>query len=1280
MLSLHITPEMRRKLEAALADKGRCRLAAMSFSATAFLALDLLAEFRRTVVVVADSMHSLDEMRRNLQALAGGHPERILYYPAWETLPDREDGRRKQAAVQTDLSRRSEAKTGVVGERLQTLEQLIALQARCRLQVPVVIATCVQALMQMTLAPAALKAHTFRVALGEEHDPETLAKRLEQTGYAFEPEVQAKGQAAWRGGLLDIWPLNEASPFRIEFVGAMVETIRSFDPASQRSFARLPGEKEVVLPPVDEWNLMRATPREACPPLEGHAYKIPPGQGTRPTENCRPGAHTGRGLAVHDVALAEARCLFMNYLPSELIYLWSEPVTGDLPSAARHPTGIRYHAAIYQEALDEAKVTDLTIPFTRVHQVIAENRSAWQCLPDPVFDTTDKAEGKVGLPQIAAKNTGFPIESGMTNHTMSSLSFPRKRESVSCFEIPAHQSPAVDWPPPAELVDLGFRSMTELAAPRRELLAPDIFAEHRRQWLASLAERARLCMASGGQARHGLRVHIFFYTQGALDRFREINPEPAFHLHVGMLSDGFMQADLQLAVLSESNLLGRPKLLPDRIARTSATSRTRPTIRRAGMSAGETITDWTNLEPGNLVVHVDHGIGRYLGLYEIMFNGKRQEALAVEYADKAKLYVPVSQAHLLSRYVGVGKHAPLLHRLGSARWSREKAAAEHAVCDLAAGLLEIQAAREAKAGFAFQPDTPWQNEFEASFPYQETEDQERAIHDVKRDMESSRPMDRLICGDVGYGKTEVAMRAAFKCVMSGKQVAVLVPTTVLAQQHYEVFAERMAAYPVRVELLCRFRTLQEQGAIVRALATGSVDIVIGTHRLIQPDVRFKDLGLVIIDEEQRFGVGHKERFKHIQQLVDVLTLTATPIPRTLYMSLTGAKEISMIQTSPKARQPIETIVAKAEDHVMRDAILRELNRGGQIYYLHNRVHSIERVRERLEKLVPEARMVVAHGQMPTAVLSHIMQDFARGDYDLILCTTIIESGLDIPNVNTILIDRADRFGMADLYQLRGRVGRSSRKAYAYMLLPVQGHLLDASRQRIQAILEHTELGAGFRLAMRDLEIRGAGNLLGPEQSGHIAAIGFDLYCQLLRYTIAQMSKTVPAAGVPRRSASAEPGAVAMPTRIVNVEVILDFIDLSAQAADPARSAFLPVTYVEDERLRISVYRQIASAITPAEIAGLREEFKDRFGPLPPPLDRLLKIAGLRLLAAEKKIAMIEVQEGKVIFHRRAELLQIKNRFPRLSSAGADAQLDEIQQWLCRVEDQGFGQEWSMGNG
>ncbi|MFC1461256.1 TRCF domain-containing protein, partial [Verrucomicrobiota bacterium] len=438
---------------------------------------------------------------------------------------------------------------------------------------------------------------------------------------------------------------------------------------------------------------------------------------------------------------------------------------------------------------------------------------------------------------------------------------------------------------------------------------------------------------------------------------------------------------------------------------------------------------------------------------------------------------------------------------------------------------------------------------------------------------------------------------------------------------------------------------------------GFVDIVIGTHRLLQPDIQFKDLGLVIIDEEQRFGVAHKERLKQVRQLVDVLTLTATPIPRTLYMSLTGARDISMIQTSPEARLPIETIVAKTEDRLVRDAVLRELNRGGQVYYLHNRVTTIEKVRGRLQRLVPEARIAVGHGQMPTGELSRVMSEFARGKFDLLLCTTIIQSGMDIPNVNTILIDRADRFGVADLHQLRGRVGRSSRKAYAYLLLPSHGFLMDTPRKRIHAILQHSDLGAGFRLAIRDLEIRGAGNLLGAEQSGCIAAVGFDLYCQLMQRTVAQLS--------------GKPAPV--PIGVVDVEVKLDFIHLSPNAPDPESSASLPYSYVEDEQLRINVYRKIASATSLEDIQALRDEFQDRFGPVPDPLDRLLKIAAMRVIATEKHVTSIEARQGKIMFNHGNDYVQLKHRFPRLNSLRPDEQLEEIILWLNRVDDSGrFG--------
>jgi len=1107
------------ELESILARQGRCRLPPLSFSATAFLALELSARLARPVVLVADSLHSLDELRRNLLALAQERPGAVLYYPAWEMIP----GPRAPAAPET------------AGARLDTLLRLPGFAA------PGVIATCVQALMQPALAPAALRDWTLRLRPQMERDPDALAGRLEQAGYRLEPDVQAPGQAARRGGLLDLWPPTLERPVRIEFFGDQIESLRSFDPATQRSVAPL---DDLLVPPADEARLMREQPG--------------------------------------------ARGYFLDHGPPDPLLFWAEPVIGDGLADIRQPTGILHHARLYEQA---AAGSGWIFSFAQAAQRAEECPRAWHCYPD--------------------------------------------RDP----EPPA--DPAAAWPPEAPRLDPGFRSMTALAAPARGLLAPDVFAEQRRQWIESLAVRARA----------GLRVQLYFHTPGALDRFREQHPESSFDLRTGLLSDGFMHAGLNRAVLSESNLLGRRKRLPDRDSTAARTA-------GAGRAAGERLTDWTRLEPGDLVVHLEHGIGRFLGLGEMTFHGQPQEALTLEYADRARLYVPVSQVHLLSRYVGVGKHAPALHRLGGARWGREKAAAERAVQDLAATLLEVQARRESMAGFAFPADTPWQHEFEASFPYQETADQERAIRDVKRDMESRRPMDRLVCGDVGYGKTEVALRAAFKCVLSGKQAAVLVPTTVLAQQHYEVFAERLAAYPVRVEWMCRFRSRSEQDAVARGLASGAVDIVIGTHRLLQPDVAFKDLGLVIIDEEQRFGVGHKECFKQRQQLVDVLTLTATPIPRTLYLSLTGAKEISIIQTSPLARQPIETRVVKNEDRLIREAVLQELNRGGQAFYLHNRVHSIERVRQRLAALLPEARIAVGHGRMPTAELAHVVRDFARGAFDLLLCTTIIESGLDIPNVNTILIDRADRFGMADLYQLRGRVGRSSRQAYAYLLLPTHGHVLDGSRRRLAAIVEHAELGAGFRLALRDLEIRGAGNLLGAEQSGHITAVGFDLYCQLLRRTIARLG--------PKGSAPPEPEAP-----VVAVDVRLDFIDLSAASADTARAVLLPTDFVEDERLRIGVYRQIASAASLAEIDALRGEFRDRFGPLPPPLQRLLQVAALRVRAAEKRLAVVEVTGGQIRLYRNGEPLQLRSRFPRLRSTGTDAQLAELRDWIERVTESGF---------
>ena len=626
--------------------------------------------------------------------------------------------------------------------------------------------------------------------------------------------------------------------------------------------------------------------------------------------------------------------------------------------------------------------------------------------------------------------------------------------------------------------------------------------------------------------------------------------------------------------------------------------------------------------------------------------------------------MPVTEAHLVGKYVGVGKVRPPLNTLGGTRWNKAKEQAERAVRDVAAELLQIQAVRESQAGHAFPPDVPWQREFEGAFIFEETPDQLRAIGETKSDMERPKPMDRLICGDVGFGKTEIAIRAAFKAVMGGKQVAVLVPTTVLAQQHFNTFRERMADYPVRIELLSRFRTHREQQRVVRDLAAGAVDIVIGTHRLIQSDIVFKELGLVVIDEEQRFGVLHKEKFKRLRTLVDVLTLSATPIPRTLYLALTGARDMSTIQTPPHDRLPVETIVVQYDERVIRDAIQRELNRGGQVFFLHNRVMTIETMRSKLQTLVPHARIVVGHGQMESDELEEVMTKFVNGEADVLLSTTIIESGLDIPNANTIIIDRADRFGLSDLYQLRGRVGRYKHQAYAYLLLPRHASLLTDVRKRISAIRQYSTLGSGFKIAMRDLEIRGAGNLLGSEQSGHITAVGFELYCQLLK-----------------QSVSALKGEKVKPR--VEVSVKLDFLEMTGRdgrvavpksgdrrdAVTPQNETpprHLPHNYVTEPQHRIEIYRKLAQAGEKSALENLQKELRDRFGPLPPAVELLLQVAELKILASEKAVTIIEVKDDKLMLTRHGDFITLGGKFPRLTKKQAGARLKEIKKLLLAI--------------
>ena len=717
----------------------------------------------------------------------------------------------------------------------------------------------------------------------------------------------------------------------------------------------------------------------------------------------------------------------------------------------------------------------------------------------------------------------------------------------------------------------------------------------------------------------------------------ESNPEIRCHFCQSPLLRGFTWDAARLVLLTDAEIFGRYQTL-----------RSLRRVARAQMvRARQTAIDFSDLQEGDTVVHVEHGIALYGGMQELPAQSgpAEQQVLVLKFAEGAKLYVPLEQAYLVSKYVGVGKKHPPLDTLGGNRWERAKRQTEKAVQDYAAELLRIQAERETLVGFACPSDTPWQNEFEEAFLYEETSDQLKCIDDVKRDMESTRPMDRLICGDVGFGKTEVAIRAAFKAATAGRQVALLVPTTVLAQQHYETLSERMADYPVKLGLLSRFQTRGQQQQVIRQMAMGEVDIVVGTHRLISKDAKFKNLGLVIIDEEQRFGVRQKEQFKRNFRLIDVLTLSATPIPRTLYLSLMGARDMSTIETAPRNRLPVETSICAHDERVVRSAIEREIRRGGQVFYLHNRVQTIETVAKRLGFLLPDARIDVGHGQMDEEQLEEVMHRFVAGKTDVLVSTTIIESGIDIPNANTILIDRADRFGLADLYQLRGRVGRGQNRAYAILLLPRDMMGGDAGK-RVQAIRQYSELGAGFKIAMRDLEIRGAGNLLGTAQSGHIVAVGFELYCRLLKKAVAAMK------------------GVAAPV-LPEVRMHLDFLRVGG--GEETSDAFIPSSYMSDTRWRISAYRELSELQTLEEWENLRKRWKDRFGRWPESVELLLFYNRARIYAALAKIAGVETKDDKLMIFRNGDYVMVGGKFPRLSRTGARARLQEVEKWILSLK-------------
>ena len=735
-------------------------------------------------------------------------------------------------------------------------------------------------------------------------------------------------------------------------------------------------------------------------------------------------------------------------------------------------------------------------------------------------------------------------------------------------------------------------------------------------------------------------IYIAAGSEGERERFRELAgthlPESNYRFLDLSIPEGFVLRTTKMAVLSLGELLGRPQPA-------GGNNRLR---RLEKVRSHAAATELDQLNEDDLVVHADYGIGRFRGL-TAGENG--EEELSIEYRDGSTLHVPIDHSHLISRYVGVGGKAPVLSRLGDSRWGKVRKSAEAAIMDYAARLLRTHAERDSQQGYSHPPDSRWMWEFENSFPFTETVDQAQAISETKTDMESSQPMDRLICGDVGFGKTEVAIRAAFKAVTGGSQVAILVPTTVLAEQHWRTFRERMSDFPIRIDLLSRFRKPSEISDTIRGVAEGSVDIVIGTHRLLSGDVIFHKLGLAIVDEEQRFGVKHKEQFKERFHQIDLLSLSATPIPRTLYLSLMGVRDMSTIDTPPPNRIPVHTSVCSYDERVIRDCIRRELERGGQVFFLHNRVQSIDMIRKRLLELVPEARILIGHGQMAREDLEEVMHSFVAGKADVLLSTTIIESGIDIPNANTIMIDRADRFGLADLYQLRGRVGRADRRAYAILMLPRDQVSTGDAKKRVSAIKQYTALGSGFKIAMRDLEIRGAGNLLGTRQSGHIAAVGFDLYCQLLRQSVEQLSGRK----VRRR---------------VDVVLRASFIIFSEsryeETDDQKLPAFFPAEYIKDSKARVAAYREMASLTSLEELHAFESRLRDRYGPITRPARNLIKVTRLRFEATMADAETVEIRGDRLMVQRNGGFLMVDNRqFPRLRSKAPSSMLSEAIEWL-----------------
>ena len=1007
-----------------------------------------------------------------------------------------------------------------LGASHQRLRALAALRGEIKgVKKPLVVAS-IRAATQATLERAAFDSSTHLLSVRDRINLGAQVRQWLDMGYSHEPTVEIPGTISRRGGILDIFPVSRDRPVRIELFDDEIETIRHFDPGTQRSTGKI---RSITIPPARE-TLPRLASEDRVQELLGAMELI----GTSEEAQRRIPSDLSQMLAGESLDEVSFYAGFFN-LGNIFDYLSAESLMVVLRPGAIEEMSRSLDRRLVQLRSAKEKRGDVPAGFAQPHIEWGFISDAMNARPKSVTLSPWGVDS-----ELPGGSLGLPIN-------------------------------------PSALVGGGVEKALELIK-------------------NGVAEKKRTVVITN----HAQRFHELAHEQEietVLAKTLAVAPEQGeVQIVTGHLLNGFSidAADgSTVSVMSDAEVFGIQK--------------ERRRIRKRPIRKGPALEQ---LKPGSYVVHIEHGVARFVGTKVMGSEG--QEYLVLEYAEDDKLYVPTDHLDRIQLYHGTADAAPKLTRLGTQEWNKARARAKRATEQLAGELIALYASRQVATGFAASADTPWQDSLEASFPYEETPDQLTTIEAVKADMESSSPMDRLVCGDVGYGKTEIALRAAFKAVQSGRQVAILVPTTVLAQQHLETFTDRLEPFPVAVEMLSRFRSDRQQKEIIGKIADGSVDIVIGTHRLLQKDVRFKDLGLVIIDEEHKFGVSHKERLKQLRTQVDVMTLSATPIPRTLHMSLAGVRDMSTIETPPEERLPIKTYVSEDSDDLVREAILRELDRGGQVFYLHNRVKNIELVANKIQKLVPEANLQIGHGQMPEDDLERVMAEFERGEFNVLLCTTIIESGLDLPNANTLIIDRADMFGLSQLYQLRGRIGRGANRAYAYLMVPRAKQLTEQAEQRLNTILAATELGAGFQIALRDLEIRGIGNLLGAEQSGQISAIGFDLYTKLLAEAVRQL-----------KEADSSDSTATPPVR-----------EFSTVRVDIGIDARIPDSYIEDLAQRLSIYQRLARIRVESEIDDLDEEIRDRFGPMPTHVKLLMKMARMRSMAEQAGVELVAAKETR----------------------------------------------------